>query len=109
MIPQLTEQSIWGLVSEPRPHPCRCALCHQPETLAARRSAERFEVSNTRESGEDLGALLLVKTSAVTNAWAHGQCLFWSPDVYVDGEGEDKHLAGKCTSGSCCELGCLPS
>ena len=73
---------------------CRCALCHQPETAAARRAAERFEQSNMRESGPDLGALLLVKTSAITNAWAHAQCLFWSPDVYVDGEGEDKHLAG---------------
>ena len=73
---------------------CRCALCHQPETAAARGAAERFEQSNMRECGPDLGALLLVKTSAITNAWAHAQCLFWSPDVYVDGEGEDKHLAG---------------
>ena len=34
-----------------------------------------------RNESTDLGALLLVRVSAVTNAWAHAQCLFWSPDV----------------------------
>ena len=60
---------------------CRCALCHQVETDQSRVRAAAFMSDNLRCPSEDLGALLLVRTSAITNAWAHAQCLFWSPDV----------------------------
>ena len=38
-------------------------------------------MDNQRTGTDELGALLLVRVSAVSNAWAHAQCLFWSPDV----------------------------
>ncbi len=63
---------------------CRCALCHKEQ------EANEFgEVSLQRGLGltpdaatnRGLGPLLLVKVSAIANAWVHSQCAVWSPEV----------------------------
>ena len=66
---------------------CRCALCHQladPEARGVNRTEEAgdnvdFEVLDRRETG--LGPFLLVRVSAIMNAWVHMQCALWSPEV----------------------------
>jgi hypothetical protein len=63
---------------------CRCALCHKEQE-----AGEFGEVSLQRGLGltpdaatnRGLGPLLLVKVSAIANAWVHSQCAVWSPEV----------------------------
>lgn len=40
-----------------------------------------------RAEGGGLGPWLLVRVSAITNAWIHEQCARWSPEVYETDDG----------------------
>jgi hypothetical protein len=72
------------LVDGPPPG-TKCAMCHFEEVDTVPRGARD---PSTGKSQVGLGGLILVRTSAVTNAWVHDQCARWSPDVYdPTGEG----------------------
>ena len=63
---------------------CRCVLCHQEqhadaaEFLVAQRQITRTPEGNSNRA---LGPLLLVRVSAISNAWVHMQCALWSGEV----------------------------
>ncbi|KAK9812437.1 hypothetical protein WJX73_010562 [Symbiochloris irregularis] len=65
------------------PPTAKCTLCHCGEASHDRADADAGHASLERQAS-GLGPLLLVRVSAIANAWAHAQCLFWSPDIYVD-------------------------
>eukprot|EP00890_Picochlorum_soloecismus_P003723 jgi/Picsp_1/4351/NSC_01857-R1_histone-lysine n-methyltransferase mll len=56
------------LLTSGPPEGTLCVLCGKPE--------EKGSGPNS------LGELMLVKLTNVNNAWVHGQCAKWSPDVY---------------------------
>ena len=66
---------------------CRCALCHAPEDPEAggafrtEDATGRVDFSVLDRSDEGLGPFLLVRASAIMNAWVHMQCALWSPEV----------------------------
>lgn len=71
------------LVSGPPPG-VKCAMCHVEEIDSVPRHARGPD----GKSQIGLGSMILIKSSAVTNAWVHDQCARWSPDVYdPTGEG----------------------
>lgn len=65
------------LVSGP-PEDAKCVLCHGGDT----------DMAPIRDRGPGgkasagLGGLMLIRTSAVQNAWVHDQCARWSPEVH---------------------------
>ena len=65
---------------------CRCVLCHQEQHADARDYivAQR-QITRTPEgvSNRALGPLLLVRVSAISNAWVHMQCALWSGEVHI--------------------------
>ena len=67
------------LLVEGPPPGSKCAMCHLEEVDTVPRGARD---PSTGKSQVGLGGLILVRTSAVTNAWVHDQCARWSPDVY---------------------------
>lgn len=58
----------------------RCTLCH-----GGAETGERAEARDHRADGGGLGPWLLVRVSAITNAWVHEQCARWSPEVFDPG------------------------
>ena len=62
----------------------RCVLCHQEQHADARDYvvAQR-QITRTPEgvTNRALGPLLLVRVSAISNAWVHMQCALWSGEV----------------------------
>ncbi len=63
---------------------CRCALCHKEQEdgdfgeVSLQRS---LELTPDAATNRGLGPLLLVKVSAIANAWVHSQCAVWCPEV----------------------------
>ena len=91
---------------------CRCVLCHQEqhqdagEFLLAQRQITRTPEGVTNRA---LGPLLLVRVSAISNAWVHMQCALWSGEVTLlswrlisKGESSDIIIIGRKTRNSCC-------
>lgn len=62
----------------------RCTLCSGGASSAAETTSDEF---GARADGGGLGPWLLVRVSAITNAWIHEQCARWSPEVYETDEG----------------------
>ena len=58
----------------------KCALCHCEEEMGGGPIRERGP--GGKALGGGLGGLMLVRTSAVSNAWVHDQCARWSPEVH---------------------------
>ena len=62
----------------------RCVLCHQEQHAdAARHLLSQRQITRTPEgvANRALGPLLLVRVSAISNAWVHMQCALWSGEV----------------------------
>lgn len=62
----------------------RCALCHneQEDGDWGKVSLQRsLMLTPDAATNHGLGPLLLVKVSAIANAWVHSQCAVWSPEV----------------------------
>ena len=66
------------LISGPPPG-AKCAMCNLTGS-ASLPHGSRDPI--TGKSNVGLGELILIKASAVSNAWVHDQCARWSPDVY---------------------------
>jgi hypothetical protein len=62
----------------------RCTLCDSGASGAAETLSDEF---GARAEGGGLGPWLLVRVSAITNAWIHEQCARWSPEVYETDDG----------------------
>lgn len=77
---------------------CRCTLCHRQEDTHERADADAGQAALERQPS-GLGPLLLVRVSAIANAWVHAQCLFWSPDVWP--------LPSAPSHSLCYELACM--
>ena len=73
----LESASSWLLLS-------RCTLCDMGASGAAETLSDEF---GARAEGGGLGPWLLVRVSAITNAWIHEQCARWSPEVYETDDG----------------------
>ncbi len=74
-------------------------LCHQEQHAdAASYLVAQRQITRTPEgvSNRALGPLLLVRVSAISNAWVHMQCALWSGEVrgliYQDGIPTPSHL-----------------
>jgi len=65
------------LVSGPPPG-AKCALCHGEEMESV---SMRYRGPGGK-SLDGLGSLMLIRASAVSNAWVHDQCARWSPEVH---------------------------
>ena len=79
---------VWASVSGLGASTCellrRCVLCHQEQHAdAAQHLLAQRQIARTPEgvSNRALGPLLLVRVSAISNAWVHMQCALWSGEV----------------------------
>ena len=70
-------------------------LCHQEQHADAREYllAQR-QLTRTPEgvTNRALGPLLLVRVSAISNAWVHMQCALWSGEVRLHSLHSDLHI-----------------
>ena len=72
---------------------CRCVLCHQEQHAdAAEFLIAQRQITRTPEgsSNRALGPLLLVRVSAISNAWVHMQCALWSGEVSATASQHEK-------------------
>ena len=75
----------------------RCTLCDGAVSLGT----DAASMDHRADAG-GLGPWLLVRVSAITNAWIHEQCARWSPEVYDLGNslqvrgGPPESHGGKC-------------
>jgi hypothetical protein len=74
-----------------------CALCHKTQEAncdTSRVPMHRVRLRAAREGtppNEGLGPLLLVRVSAISNAWVHSQCAVWSPEVRTPNTSSHTH------------------
>lgn len=59
----------------------RCTLCDG----GAAHGVDAAPVGGRADAG-GMGPWMLVRVSAITNAWIHEQCARWSPEVYELGD-----------------------
>ena len=98
---------------------CRCVLCHQEqhadagEYLLAQRQITRTPEGVTNRG---LGPLLLVRVSAISNAWVHMQCALWSGEVTsshmlapIPGGCKNPHSGRLLTVAGLCYQYCQPA
>ena len=96
--------SVTGLRKQMRKLLRRCVLCHQEQHAdAAQHLLAQRQIARTPEgvSNRALGPLLLVRVSAISNAWVHMQCALWSGEVGL----RDSCWSESCVPSCCTRIG----